>query len=140
MIIDENGFCSNQKCIFVKEKKGYHLINTKEKRIGELTFDDAKAFPEEGYAAVCRGGKWGFVDAEGELVIDYTYEDAESFGSGLAAVYTDGKWGYIDTEGNLIISPQFLEATRFSMSGTAAVKIEEDGEEKWRLIQLNTSL
>lgn len=140
VIIDENGFCSNQKCIFVKEKKGYHLINTKEKRIGELTFDDAKAFPEEGYAAVCRGGKWGFVDAEGELVIDYTYEDAESFGSGLAAVYTDGKWGYIDTEGNLIISPQFLEATRFSMSGTAAVKIEEDGEEEWRLIQLNTSL
>ena len=140
VITDESGFCSNQKCIFVKEKKEYHLINTKEKRIGKLSFDDAKAFPEEGYAAVCHDGKWGFVDAEGELVIDYTYENAESFGNGLAAVYTDGKWGYIDMDGNLIIAPQFLAATRFSKSGTAAVKMEEDGEEEWRLIQLNTSL
>ena len=89
---------------------------------------------------MCHDGKWGFVDAEGELVIDYTYENAESFGNGLAAVYTDGKWGYIDMDGNLIIAPQFLAATRFSKSGTAAVKMEEDGEEEWRLIQLNTSL
>lgn len=137
VVVDENGFCSNQKRIFVKGKKGYYLINSKEKRIGKLTFDDAKAFTEEGYAAVCHDGKWGFVDAEGELAIDYTYEDAESFRNGLAAVYEDGKWGYIDTEGKLIIKPRFIEATHFSELGTAAVKVKEDGEEEWRLIQLN---
>ena len=68
VIKDENGFCSNQKCIFVKDKKGYHLISSKEKRIGKLNFDDAKAFTENGYAAVCRDGKWGFVDSDGELI------------------------------------------------------------------------
>ena len=138
VITDENGFCSNQKCIFVKDKKGYHLIDPKEKRIGELNFDDAKAFTEDGYAAVCRDGKWGFVDADGELVIDYAYEDAESFCNGLAAVYADGKWGYIDTDGKMIITPRFVEATHFSEAGTAAVKTEEDGEEAWQLIQLTT--
>ena len=49
----------------------------------------------------------------------------------------DGRWGYIDTDGKLIIKPRFIEATHVSESGTAAVKIEEDGEEEWRLIQLN---
>ncbi|GFI49146.1 beta-barrel assembly-enhancing protease [Lachnospiraceae bacterium] len=137
VVVDENGFCANQKRIFVKGEKGYYLINSKEKRIGRLTFDDAKAFTEEGYAAVCRDGKWGFVDKEGELAIDYTYEDARSFRNGLAAVYVDGRWGYIDTDGKLIIKPRFIEATHVSESGTAAVKIEEDGEEEWRLIQLN---
>lgn len=140
VIMDDDGFCSNQKCIFVKENKEYRLINTKGKRIGKLSFDDAKAFSEDGYAAVCHEGKWGFVNTEGELVIDYTYEDAQSFGNGLAAVYEEGKWGYIDMDGNLIISPRFLAATHFSKSGTAAVKIEEEGEEGWKLIQLNTSL
>jgi len=137
VIRDENGFCSDQKRIFVKEKKKYHLINTKEKRIGKLSFDDAKAFTGEGYAAVCNDGKWGFVDTDGKLVIDYTYEEAESFSNGFAAVYADGKWGYIDTEGNQMISFQFLAATHFSKSGTAAVKTEDNGEEKWKLIQLN---
>ncbi len=140
IIVDDNGFCANQKCIFVKEKKGYYLINPKEKKIGKLTFDGAKAFTKDGYAAVCRDGKWGYIDTEGELVIDYTYEDAESFQNGLAAVFTDGKWGYIDTEGNLIITPRFCKATHFSKAGTASVQVEEDGEEVWKLIQLNTFL
>ena len=124
----------------MKEKKGYYLINPKEKKIGKLTFDGAKAFTKDGYAAVCRDGKWGYIDTEGELVIDYTYEDAESFQNGLAAVFTDGKWGYIDTEGNLIITPRFCKATHFSKAGTASVQVEEDGEEVWKLIQLNTFL
>ena len=105
--------------------------------LGKLSFDDAKAFTEEGYAAVCRGGKWGFVDTDGELALDYAYEDAESFSNGLAAVCIDGKWGYIDTEGNMIITPRFSAATHFSKAGTAAVQIEEDKEKVWKLIQLN---
>lgn len=137
IIVDENGFCAEQKRIFVKEKKGYYLINTKGKKKGKLSFDDTKAFTEEGYAAVCRGGKWGFVDTDGELALDYAYEDAESFSNGLAAVCIDGKWGYIDTEGNMIITPRFSAATHFSKAGTAAVQIEEDKEKVWKLIQLN---
>ena len=53
-------------------------------------------------------------------------------------MYADGLWGYIDTDGKLIITPRFIETTHFSEAGTAAVKIEEDGEEEWKLIQLHT--
>lgn len=142
VIMDENGFCSEQKCIFVKENGSYHLVNLKGKAIGEETFEDAKAFYEEGYAAVCKKGKWGFADTKGTLVIDCAYEDAGSFRNGFAAVKKDGLWGYVDTEGNLVIAPTFQEATPVSKDGTVAVKMEapESGEEEWRLIQFNLFL
>lgn len=137
VIIDENGFCSAQERIFVKENETYHIINTKGKRIGDLEFENARAFTEDGDAAVCSEGKWGFVDQDGELVIDYSYEDARSFRNGYAAVCADGKWGYIDEEGNMVIDPVFTGATDFSSQGTAAVKMNVQGEEVWRLIQLD---
>lgn len=137
VIVDANGFCSNQKCIFVKEDGAYHIVDTKGKAVGELSFENAKAFTTDGCAAVCKDGKWGFVDTDGELRIDYTYKDAGSFQNGFAPVCMDGKWGYIDEEGNLVIEAEFMEATHFSSEGTAAVKVLEQGEEKWRLIQLN---
>lgn len=136
IIIDENGFCSKQKRIFVKKKDSYYMIDTKGKKIGNLTFEDARAFTENGYAAVCKNGKWGFVNAEGELVIDYVYEDACSFQNGYAAVCQDKRWGYINEEGSQVIKPQFLKATKFSSEGTAAVQVNDQGEEKWQLIQL----
>ena len=138
MVMDKSGFCSNQERIFVKTGKAYFLIDRKGKRIGELTFDDAKAFTENGYAAVCRGDKWGFVNQDGELVTEYQYEEAESFQNGYAAVCIGGLWGYIDADGQQIIDCRFTEASHFSKSGTAAVKIEnDDGEEEWKLIRLN---
>ena len=137
VIIDENGFCSDQKRIFVKEGDSYHIVNTKGKAVGDLIFENAKAFGEDGCAAVCNDGKWGFVDSDGDLVIDYIYEDAQSFQNGYAAVCNDGKWGYIDEDGNMVIDPVFTEATHFSSQGTAAVKMMVQGEEIWRLIQLD---
>lgn len=137
IIIDANGFCSRQKRIFVKKGDAYHIVDTKGESVGELTFENARAFTDEGYAAVCNGGKWGFVDEDGEIVIDYTYENAESFQNGFAPVCVEGKWGYVDEEGNIVIDPEFTEATHFSGEGTAVVKVKEQGEEAWRLIQLN---
>lgn len=132
VIIDEDGFCSGQKRIFVKEQGKYHLIDKKGKSIGELEFDNARCFSKEGCAAVCKDGKWGFVNSEGDLIIGYQYEDAQSFHNGFAAVCKEGKWGYIDEDGNLVVEPQFELVTPISDIGTAAVKLDE-----WILIQLN---
>ena len=70
-------------------------------------------------------------------MIDYAYEDAQSFQNGYAAVCIDDLWGYIDEKGELVIYAQFVTATKFSSSGTAAVQEEVNGEENWKLIQLN---
>lgn len=132
IIRDENGFCSGQKRIFVKEEGRYHLVDKKGEAVGELTFEDARCFSKEGYAAVCMDGKWGYVNAKGELEIECQYDDAQSFRNGFAPVCVDGKWGYIDEYNNLVIEPQFEAATPISETGTAAVK-----QEKWKLIQMN---
>lgn len=138
VIVDDYGFCSLQSKVIVKENGAYHIVNEKGEEVGNATFDDAKAFSHNGYAAVCKKGKWGFVDIEGNMVIDCIYEDADSFSYGYAAICKDGYWGYIDENNDVIIEPTLIDATAFSSLGTAAVKLPatEEREERWRIIQL----
>ena len=50
-------------------------------------------------------GKYGYVDKEGNVVVDYIYDDAkEQNAYGYAAVKEDGKWGAIDSKGNIVSS------------------------------------
>lgn len=47
-------------------------------------------------------GKYGYVDKDGNVVVDYIYDDAkEQNAYGYAAVKKDGKWGAIDSKGNI---------------------------------------
>lgn len=53
-------------------------------------------------------GKYGFVDASGNVVIDYIYDDAtEQNNSGYAAIKKDGVWGAIDLNGNVVVEPKY---------------------------------
>lgn len=137
VVTDDNGICSNQKVFLVKEGKTYHIVTSKGKNVGEETFDNAKAFTKDGYAAVEKNGKWGFVNSEGEIVIDFQYDDASSFSNGYAAVKKGDTWGYIDTENTMAIEPTFAKATSLSTEGTAAVKIVNEDGQIWQLIQLS---
>ncbi len=50
--------------------------------------------------------KYGFVDKNGIVVVDYTYDDAtEQNDYGFSAVKKDGKWGVIDATGKVIVEP-----------------------------------
>jgi hypothetical protein len=60
------------------------------------------------------GVRWGFVDDQGNWVIQPTYEDVNRFHEGLAAVKQDRAWGYIDASGVYVIEPRFSEAHSFS--------------------------
>ena len=53
-----------------------------------------------------KDGKYGFVDKEGNTVVDYIYDDAKEQNTcGFAAVKKDGKWGSIDSKGNVVQEP-----------------------------------
>ncbi|NLE30363.1 MAG: WG repeat-containing protein [Phycisphaerae bacterium] len=87
-------------------------------------YDEAGDF-SEGMAPVKVGGitgKWGFIDKQGNLVINPRYESVGEFSNGLAAVEVDGRWGYIDKKGSSVIKPQFGQAGKFSDEGLARVK------------------
>lgn len=133
--VDEYGFCSIKQRIFVKEQGSYKMLNKKLENVGDLKFDAARPFGDGSYAAVCMNGKWGFVNEDGELVIECVYDDAQSFSNGFAAVCVGGKWGYIDESGYMAIEPQFIDAMGVSKEGVAAVL-----NETWQLIQLSVFL
>ena len=50
--------------------------------------------------------KYGYVDSEGNIIIDYIYDDAtEQNKFGYVAVQKNGKWGALDKEGKEIVKP-----------------------------------
>ncbi len=50
-----------------------------------------------------KNGKYGYVDKNGNVVVEYIYDDAgEQNTYGFAAVGKDGKWGCIDKNGNIV--------------------------------------
>jgi len=49
------------------------------------------------------GGKWGFINTNGVLVVPAVYDSVEEYSEGLAAVKSNHRWGYIDRQGKLVI-------------------------------------
>ena len=55
-----------------------------------------------------KDGKYGFVDKDGNVVVDYIYDDANSQNAfGYAGIKKDGKWGVIDKNGKVIQEPTY---------------------------------
>lgn len=91
-----------------------------------------------GLACVRFGQRFGYINREGDIVIEPRFKAARDFTSStntcylsldeahwcdaLAAVCEDDKWGYINNKGNYVIEPKFAEAGIF-MTGLAPVKV-----------------
>lgn len=54
-----------------------------------------------------KGGRWGYLDQKGEIIINPTYEIAHAFSEGKAAVKQNGKWGFINTKGDIIVPCEY---------------------------------
>ena len=69
-----------------------------------------------------KGGKIGFINTQGQWVIEPSFDKARGFSNGLAPVVKDKKWGYINENGEQIIDFQYKDAETFSPDGLAPVK------------------
>lgn len=88
--------------VWVKKDK-WGLIDTIENEICPPIYDRMLDY-KEGFAAVLRDKKWGFVNKEGIETIECMYEMAGFFIDGMAKIKM-GKWGFINTTGMLKIKP-----------------------------------
>jgi hypothetical protein len=129
IVTDELGRSVGQSAVFVKDGDAVKLFSAG-KWIDE-EFDDAIPFSSEGYAAVKKNGKWGFIDTLGELRIDYKFDDALSFSGHLAAVREGEFWGYINLLGDVVIDIGFFDVKSFSQ-GSAPVKTDRG----WQFLTL----
>jgi hypothetical protein len=99
----------------------------------EFTSDDAPSWAfhlfenDKSDLASCfpLGGKFGYIDKTGKVIIAPQFFAAKDFADGLAAVRVEetagSKYGYIDRTGRMVITPRFNQAGPFS-EGLAAVE------------------
>lgn len=72
---------------------------------------------------------WGYIDQNGNIVIEPQFLAAKSFSEGLASVLTENGYKYIDKSGSIIFELDIEKATSFS-EGLACVKRKD----KWGYI------
>jgi hypothetical protein len=68
-------------------------------------------------------GRWGFLDASGEVVIPPRFEAAGSFAEGLAPAAEGGRFGFVDASGAWVVPPRFERAGPFR-DGRARVLVD----------------
>ncbi len=61
--------------------------------------------PNQSLYASKKDGKWGFVNAAGETVVNYEYSMVTEFSNGFAGICKDGKWGVINEKGEVVQEP-----------------------------------
>ncbi len=55
-----------------------------------------------------QNGKYGYVDKNGIVIVDYIYDDAtEQNDYGYVAVKSNGVWGALDQNGNVVVRPSY---------------------------------
>lgn len=109
-----------------RENGAWRYIDKSGNAITEYIYGHGSGEFENGFARVEGtgelAGKYGFIDTNGNTVIEMQFADAGNFSKeGIAPVKTeDGLWGYIKTDGNWYIEPQYLSASDFK-NGVAMI-------------------
>jgi hypothetical protein len=70
-----------------------------------------------------QGGKAGYIDRTGSIVIPPRFDVARGFREGLAPVKVGEKWGVIDQQGNMVAPPQF-DAVKPFYEGMALIEVQ----------------
>lgn len=85
------------------------------------------------------GGKYGYIDSTGKVVINPQFDYASSFEDGLALVKKGKKYSFIDKTGKIVIDPPYTLAADFS-EGLAMVGNFGNGKGKIGFIDITGKL
>lgn len=96
-INDEKGYL----IVFSEENYKYYNFKFEEKEASNILTNNTLFLSK-------RDGKYGFIDKEGKVIVDYIYDDAtEQNSSGYAGIKKDGVWGSIDSKGKVVVEPEY---------------------------------
>ena len=110
-------------------------------RLGNFILEDNFFHPHSPSNSVAMeiGGKWGFVNLEGKIIIPPVYDEVKVFSCGLAAVCKNGKWGYINEKNETVIPCQYVCVSQFEPVEDMKIWYEHDGLEKCAIVYENYS-
>ena len=95
------------------------------KKIHLIILFFAPAFLFAQLLPVKQNGKWGYVNAQGDLIIPATFIFADQFQSGRAMVGTESGVGIMDAQGSWLIKPEFEYISWIDSNVFAAKKTTE---------------
>lgn len=112
---DQLGYSFEEGLISISKDGKYGFANEKGEIVISMIYDEVKIF-SAGIAPALKKGFWGFIDKNGNTVIDFKFKgEMRSFSNGYAE-YGKGesssetnsvKWGFIDKKGNVIIPNKY---------------------------------
>jgi len=83
------------------DKTAYFTMDGKE-------VDNTTVYLKNEIFAKEKNGKWGFVDIEGKVVVDYIYDRVTEVNEyGFAGINLNGKWGVVNKKGKVILKPTY---------------------------------
>ena len=71
------------------------------------THSDGAGEFSEGLAIVKIDYDYGFINKDGEIVINPQFDGAGNFSEGLSGVVIGDEFGFINKDGEIVINPQF---------------------------------
>ncbi len=102
----------------VKNNDKYAFMDVTGKIVSDW-FDNISS-TSEGLSYAKKDGKYGYIDKTGKKMIDFVYDDANTFSNGLAKVSQNNKYCMIDNTGS--IKTQWYDDMGSFSNGFAAVK------------------
>ena len=94
---------SEKSYVKVWTEEGYKYYSLEGKEI-----ESKEVLPNNNLFLSKQNGKYGFVDKEGHVVVDYIYDDAmEQNELGYIAVKKEGLWGSINKDGKIIVDTKY---------------------------------
>ena len=103
--------CEMKNAIIEKEDNYIKIYNDNESKYISLEGKELKnteVYANNKLFTNVQNNRWGFVDKNGNIIVDYKYEKATEFNKyGFAAVKKNGKWGAINEKGEEVVEPKF---------------------------------
>ena len=98
--------------IELNENKGYIKLRVDDEyKYYNFKFEEKSEkdiFPNRTLFVSKKDGKYGYVDKNDKVVVDYIYDEAnEENDYGFSAIKKDGKWGSIDKSGKVVQEPTY---------------------------------
>ncbi len=97
IITTENNYIkiSNDTDVKYFDKEGKELKNT-------------EVYPNNTLFTNKVDNKWGFVNKDGDTVVEATYDKVTEFNEyGFAGIMKDSKWGVVDSKGEIVLEPTY---------------------------------
>ncbi len=112
--IIDNTFAIRQSGILIDmdDEKGYlEMKQGEEYKYYNFKFEDKSIVEIKTSNTLFKSkkdGKYGFVDKDGKIIVDYQYDDVTEQNSyGYAGIKKDGKWGSINNKGEVVQEPTY---------------------------------